>query len=98
MRLKLKAQESGAESIVRTGDKITLQFPHEVSSVSTILAKLLGYRWTIGNKQIRTTIDGLGDDWENQLIDAVDKLSDFQRNMTARFEEASEGDFQRSTL
>ncbi len=97
-RLKLKAQKSGAESIVRTGDKITLQFSHEVSSASTILAKLLGYRWTIGNKQIRTTIDGLGDDWENQLIDAVDKLGDFQRDMTARFKEASEGDFQRSTL
>ena len=88
-QLRLKAQDSGAESIMRNGDKITLQFPHEVSGASAALTKLLGPRWIIGNKQIRTTVKGLGDSWEDQLVETIEKLADFQKEMTKRFDKVT---------
>ena len=83
-KLKLKSQNMGADSIIKTGEKITLQFPYEVSGMRPALTKLLGDRWTIGNKQLRTTIQDLGDEWEIKLLEDVEKLSEFQTDMKER--------------
>ena len=83
-KLKLKSQDMGADSITKTGEKITLQFPYEVSGMKPALTKLLGDQWTIGNKQLRTTTQDLGDEWETKLLEAVEKLSDFRTNMNER--------------
>jgi len=52
------------------------------------LTKLLGDRWTIGNKQLRTTVDDLGDEWEIKLLEDVEKLSAFQTAMNERLFDA----------
>ena len=87
-KLKLKSQNMGADSIIKTGEKITLQFPYEVSGMRPALTKLLGDRWTIGNKQLRTTIQDLGDEWEIKLLEDVEKLSAFQTDMKERLLDA----------
>ena len=87
-KLKLKSQNMGADSIIKTGEKITLQFPYEVSGMRPALTKLLGDRWMIGNKQLRTTVDDLGDEWEIKLLEDVEKLSAFQTAMNERLFDA----------
>jgi len=87
-KLKLKSQNMGADSIIKTGEKITLQFPYEVSGMRPALTKLLGNRWTIGNKQLRTTVDDLGDEWEIKLLEDVEKLSAFQTAMNEQLFDA----------
>ena len=87
-KLKLKSQNMGADSIIKTGEKITLQFPYEVSGMRPALTKLLGNRWMIGNKQLRTTVDDLGDEWEIKLLEDVEKLSAFQTAMNERLFDA----------
>ena len=87
-KLKLKSQNMGADSIIKTGEKITLQFPYEVSGMRPALTKLLGDRWMIGNKQLRTTVDDLGDEWEIKLLEDVEKLSAFQTAMNEQLFDA----------
>mgnify|MGYP001441700872 FL=1 len=39
----------------------------------------------IGNKQIRATVGGLEDDWEEELMKAVSELADFHLEMMSKF-------------
>ena len=84
-KLKLMAEKCNLESIIRNSDKITLQFPYEINSFSKVLSNILGTRWVIGNKQIRATVGGLEDDWEEELMKAVSELADFHLEMMSKF-------------
>ena len=84
-KLKLMAEKCNLESIIRNSDKITLQFPYEINSFSKVLSNILGTRWVIGNKQIRATVGGLEDDWEEELMKAVSELADFHLEMASKF-------------
>ena len=46
------------------------------------LQKLIGSEWTIGNMQIRSNLTDLGSNWEIKLVEAVDKLGEFQSKMS----------------
>ena len=46
------------------------------------LQNLIGPGWTIGNMQIRSTLIELGDNWEDSLVEVVEKLGEFQSRMS----------------
>ena len=82
VRLKIKASLTGMEYIRKTGEKLVIQFPFEVGGMRFALQNLIGPGWTIGNMQIRSTLIELGDNWEESLVEVVEKLGEFQSRMS----------------
>ncbi len=80
-KLKVKSSETGIELITRVGDKLIIQFAHQLSSLKLKLSKILGNRWTIGNMQIRTSINMSNEDWEILLDKTIHELSEFNNEM-----------------
>ena len=80
-KLKVKSSETGIELITRVGDKLIIQFAHQLSSLKLKLSKILGNRWTIGNMQIRTPINMPNEDWEILLDKTINELSEFNNEM-----------------
>ena len=54
------------------------------------LQKLIGSEWTIGNMQIRSNLTDLGSNWEIQLVEAVDRLGEFQSKMSTELINSAE--------
>ena len=47
------------------------------------MQKILGEEWEIGNKQVRTYISKLGNDWEDILKTVLRQIDEFQRKVLA---------------
>ena len=78
------------EYIRKTGDKLVIQFPFEVGGMRIALQKLIGSEWTIGNMQIRSNLTDLGSNWKIQLVEAVDRLGEFQSKMSTELINSAE--------
>ena len=83
VRLKLRAQSAGLESITREAGHIVLQLKDEVGGARPALQKALGQGVEVGNTQIRLVLDRLADGWEEPLVDTVGKLADFRERVAA---------------
>ena len=90
VRLKIKSSATGMEYIRKTGDKLVIQFPFEVGGMRIALQKLIGSEWTIGNMQIRSNLTDLGSNWEIKLVEAVDRLGEFQSKMSTELINSAE--------
>ena len=90
VRLKIKSSATGMEYIRKTGDKLVMQFPFEVGGMRIALQKLIGSEWTIGNMQIRSNLTDLGSNWEIKLVEAVDRLGEFQSKMSTELINSAE--------
>ena len=81
LRLKMKAQQAGVQSIVREQDRIVLRFRHDIGGARRALQRVLPRGVEVGNNQIRLSLDDSPEDWEAKLVDVVDKLTDFTRRV-----------------
>ena len=83
LSLKIVASKTGVEGIYKNNDNLILQFPYDVGSSRIALQKILGEEWEIGNKQVRTYISKLGNDWEDILKTVLRQIDEFQRKVLA---------------
>ena len=81
--MKIVASKTGVEGIYKNNDNLILQFPYYVGSSRIALQKILGEEWEIGNKQVRTYISKLGNDWEGILKTVLRQIDEFQRKVLA---------------
>ncbi|MGH2543136.1 MAG: TRCF domain-containing protein, partial [Ardenticatenaceae bacterium] len=83
IRLKMKAQKAGVESIALESGKIILRLKDEVGGARRPLQRTLRYPVEVGNTQIRLLVEKLRDGWEEPLLDTVTRLGDFREKATA---------------
>ena len=83
LSLKIVASKTGVEGVYKNNDNLILQFPYDVGSSRIALQKILGEKWDIGNKQVRTTVSKLGDDWESVLKTVLRQIDEFQKKVLA---------------
>jgi transcription-repair coupling factor (superfamily II helicase) len=83
VRLKLRAQAAGVESITRQDRRIVLRLEDQVGGARQALQRALGRGVTVGNSQIRLDLDQAGDQWEDRLAQTVDKLAAFRERLMA---------------
>ena len=89
VRLKLRSQRAGVESITREGQRIVLQLKDEVGGARRALQRDLGAGVVVGNAQIRLELDQLPDGWEERLVDTVERLADFRDRIGAEVRTAT---------
>ena len=83
MRLRLRAQRAGIESVTREDERIVLRLKDEVGEARGALQRVLGPAVEVGNTQIRLALDRLSDGWEEPLVETVEKLADFRERMSS---------------
>ena len=83
VRLRLKAQPSGVESVTRDGERIVIRLRDEVGGAKPALQRVLGRGVDVGHTQIRLMLDRLPDGWEEPLVETVEKLADFREGMAS---------------
>ena len=83
VRLRLKAQPLGVESVTRDDERIVIRFRDEIGGAKPALQRVLGRGVEVGHTQIRLKLDRLPDGWEKPLVETVEKLADFQERMAS---------------
>ncbi|MCI0439790.1 MAG: transcription-repair coupling factor [Chloroflexi bacterium] len=83
VRLKMRAQRAGVESITLEGDKIVLRLKDEIGGARRALQRAMRAPVEIGNTQIRLLTENLRDGWEAPLMDTVTRLGEFREKTTA---------------
>ena len=89
VRLKLRGQAAGVESIARQERRIVLRLQDQVGGARQALQRALGRGVTVGNSQIRLDLDKAGDKWEERLAATVDKLAAFRERLMSGVPAAS---------
>ena len=90
-RLKLEAGNAGIEAIVRESDRIVLRLRDEVGGGRRALQRHLGRNAEVGNLQIRLDLDRMGADWEKPLMETVQSMAEFRRQLLEEFVGAASG-------
>jgi hypothetical protein len=90
-RLKLEAGNAGIEAIVRESDRIVLRLRDEVGGWRRALQRHLGRNAEVGNLQIRLDLDRMGADWEKPLMETVQSMAEFRRQLVEEFVGAASG-------
>jgi transcription-repair coupling factor (superfamily II helicase) len=87
-RLKLEATEAGIEAIVRESERIVLRLKDQVGGGRRALERRLGRYIEVGNTQVRLDLDRLGADWEKPLMETVQNMAEFRRELVEQLEAA----------
>jgi len=90
-RMKLEAGNAGIEAIVRESDRIVLRLRDEVGGGRRALQRHLGRNAEVGNLQIRLNLDRMGADWEKPLMETVQSMAEFRRQLLEEFVGAASG-------
>ena len=80
-KLRLAGKKAAVESINREGDRIVLRMKHEVGGARNALRRRLPKAAEIGNTQIRLDLGMLNGSWEEPLLELVNELAEFSREM-----------------
>ena len=83
-KLKIAATRSGIQSMTRENDSIVLRLHNGVGGAREALRRHLGDRADVGNTHIRVDISGLSNQWEQYILDIVERLGEFTERMTAQ--------------
>ena len=79
--LRALAETVGIESILHTQAGITLNLRYAVGSAQAPLQRVLGPAARVGNRQIRLSMRGLGDQWLTRLTHIIERLLVFQEKL-----------------
>jgi transcription-repair coupling factor (superfamily II helicase) len=79
--LRALAALVGAESVVHSGDSITVTFRDPVGSAQTPLQRALGPSVRVGNRQMHLSMRQLGDQWPSRLTITLERLQAFQERL-----------------
>ena len=88
VRLRLRGQKAGIESITRESDLIVFRLKDQVGDARRALQRVLGTGFEIGNTRLRLRLDQLADGWEGPLEDSVEKLVDFRERLEGQIQMA----------
>ena len=79
--LRLLAGSLGVESVTNSGNSVLLVFREPVGSFRVPLQRALGPSVDVGNKQMRLSLRGAGDQWLPQITRAMQRLQVFQQRL-----------------
>jgi transcription-repair coupling factor (superfamily II helicase) len=90
MRLKIISGLTGIEFIAKKNDKITIQFPYDLTQIKDALSKSIGQSWVIGNKQIRNNKNEDTINWQEELLSTIENIAGFQIEMSEKLKETNQ--------
>jgi transcription-repair coupling factor (superfamily II helicase) len=79
--LRLLAGSLGVESVTNSGNSVLLVFREPVGSFRVPLQRALGPSVDVGNKQMRLSLRGAGDQWLPQITRVMQRLQVFQQRL-----------------
>ena len=79
--LRVLAGAAGVESVLHSSSGITLGLRQEVGSAKVPLQRAMGSSVSVGNRQIKLSMRGWGDDWLPRLARNLERLLVFQERL-----------------
>ena len=79
--LRLLAGALGMESVTHSGNSVLLVFREPVGSARVPLQRALGPSVDVGNRQMRLSLRGVGDQWLSQITRVMQRLQVFQQRL-----------------